>query len=72
MFGSLQSLAEASAEGLGSSFILVSWSLCDLGHQRLFSDPSFYPKDEDGFLSPKLPSSISAGTPLAHRKIEAW
>lgn len=72
MLGSFQCLAEASDEGLGSSSILVGWSLCDLGHQSPLSEPSFYPKDEDGILSPNLPSRTSAGTPLAHRKMEAW
>lgn len=70
MLGSLQCLAEASDEGLGSgsSSILVGWSLCDLGHQSPLSDPSFYPKDEDGILSPNLPSGTSEGTPTGSQK----
>lgn len=73
MLGSSWSLAETSAEGLGTSPILVGWSLCDFGHQNLFPDPSSYPKVEDNSIpSPTLPSGTSAGTRLAHRKMEAW
>lgn len=71
---SLQPLAEVSAEGLGSkpSHILVGWSPCK-GPSSPFSDPSFYPKDEDsGILSPRIPHGTCARTPLIHEKMKAW
>lgn len=62
----LSVLAETSDEGLGTSPILVGWSLCDFGHQNLFPDPSSYPKVEDNSIpSPTLPSGTSG-------KVEAW
>lgn len=69
MLGSLQCLAESSVEGLGSSSILVGWSLCDLDNRVPSLIHLFTLKMRMAF---SLPTSLPAQVQGPHWPTERW